>query len=214
MMYFQAQWREEQEVNSWPNKRGSIPPSAGLFNHICCSFPPVVFSLCPLWWRCSWCICVRLSLSHACQSSLEQDAKLNLRKVCHSVDEVINVDLVAFLIFGQGSFPCFMPVKTEWNSKKDQVSTTLGKTETYDLNRQMQLNISVVSRHYNCEPQKTSLNKEAQCDPGPNTPTLGGPGAKLSSGPRSRWANLKSKSNKHGFGSLQMNFLQHTAHNV
>lgn len=41
----------------------------------------------------------------------------------------------------------------------------------------------------------------------------GGPGAMLSSGPRSRWANLKSKSNKHRSRSLQMDSL-HTAHNI
>lgn len=38
--------------------------------------------------------------------------------------------------------------------------------------------------------------------------------ATLSSGPRSCWANLKSKSNKHRSRSLQMNSLQHTAHNI
>lgn len=64
-------------------------------------------------WRCSGCICVCVSLPAACQSSLEQDAKLNVRKVCHSVDDVINVDLELFVIFGHLSFPCFITVKTE-----------------------------------------------------------------------------------------------------
>ena len=62
-MYVQAQWREEQEVNLWPNKRGSIPSSAGLCNHICCSFPPGMFSLCP---RCMEVFMVHMHFSAAC----------------------------------------------------------------------------------------------------------------------------------------------------
>lgn len=78
-------------------------------------------------WRCLWCICVCLSLS----AIQPWDAKLNLRKVCHSVDEIING-----VIFEHLSFVCFITVKTEWNSITFQVSTTLAKTKTYDLNRQ------------------------------------------------------------------------------
>lgn len=40
-------------------------------------------------------------------------ATLNLRKVCHSVDEVINGDLARFVIFGHWPLSCFITVKTE-----------------------------------------------------------------------------------------------------
>lgn len=49
LMYFQTQWRKDQVVNSWPSKRGILPPSTGLSQHIWCSFPPVVFSFNSLW---------------------------------------------------------------------------------------------------------------------------------------------------------------------
>lgn len=34
LMYFQTQWKKDQGVNSWPNKRGILPPSTGLSQHI------------------------------------------------------------------------------------------------------------------------------------------------------------------------------------